>query len=36
MIGKIAKKQLTAATWLEDPYRSKSGNLDSQLVVVGE
>ena len=27
-IGKIAKKQLTAATWLEDPCRSKSGNLD--------
>ena len=27
-IGKIVKKQLTAATWLEDLCRSKSGNLD--------
>ena len=33
---KQPKKQLAAATWLEDPCRSKSGNLDSQLVVVGE
>ena len=28
LMAKIAKKQLTAATWLEDPCRSKFGNLD--------